>query len=132
MTKKRYWSYGHSTTPCKGARHEDRSTTHPAIRPPARPQSRGRAHVLNQIAEAEDNGEARVFDDAIALVDDPALKKLIARHRDDEIRHGQLFRAALKRTNVDPGPVPDELKIIDRISRKMAASSTSRSSTSTA
>jgi rubrerythrin len=79
----------------------------------------GRAHLLNQIAEAEDNGEARVFDDAIALVDDPALKKMIARHRDDEIRHGQLFRACMRRTNVDPGPVPNGLKVIDNLSAKM-------------
>jgi rubrerythrin len=80
---------------------------------------RGRAHILNQIAEAEDNGEARVFDDAIALVDDPALKRMIARHRDDEIRHGRLFRECLARTNVDPGPVPAELKVIDRLANKM-------------
>jgi rubrerythrin len=80
---------------------------------------RGQAHLLNQIAEAEESGEARVFDDALAHVDDPKLQKMIELHREDEIRHGLLFRECLARTGVDPGPVPADLKALDRIDRKM-------------
>lgn len=75
----------------------------------------GRALVLAQIAEAEESGEARVFDDALARVDDPKLQKMIVRHREDELRHARLFRECLERTGVDPGPVPHELRVLDRI-----------------
>src|SRR3954452_9116550 len=44
---------------------------------------------------------------------------MIVRHRDDEIRHGQLFRDCVRRTNVDPGPVPADVKILDRLSAKL-------------
>lgn len=75
----------------------------------------GRAFLFNQIADAEDNGEATVFDEVIAAIDDPTLSKIVDRHRRDEIRHGELFRAARDRTGVDPGPVPEEIKVLDRI-----------------
>lgn len=80
---------------------------------------RGQAHILSQIAEAEDNGEARVFDDALLLVDDPKLAKMIERHREDELRHGRLFRECMARTGVDPGPVPVELRAIDRVAEAL-------------
>jgi rubrerythrin len=77
----------------------------------------GRAHVLNQIADAESNGENQVFEHVLKHVDDPALRKMIEKHQADEIRHEQLFRACLARTGVDPGPVPPHLKLIDRLDR---------------
>jgi rubrerythrin len=77
----------------------------------------GRAHLLNQCADAEGNGENGFFDHMLAHVDDPALHKLIAKHREDELRHEQLFLAARDRTGIDPGPVPAELKLIDRLDR---------------
>ncbi len=77
----------------------------------------GRAHVLNQIADAESNGENQVFEHVLAHVDDPALRKMIEKHQADEIRHEQQFRACLERTGVDPGPVPANLKVIDRLDR---------------
>ncbi len=77
----------------------------------------GRAHVLNQIADAESNGENQVFEHVLGHVDDPALRKMIEKHQADEIRHEQLFRACLERTGVDPGPVPPHLKLIDRLDR---------------
>lgn len=79
----------------------------------------GRAHILSQIADAEDNGEAKIFDDALSAVDDPQIKKLIARHREDEIRHGQLFRDAMKKTGVDPGVIPDELKALWQLNNEI-------------
>ncbi len=79
----------------------------------------GRAHVLNQIADAEDNGEARLFDDAIALVDDPKLQRMIKRHREDEVRHGQLFRACVEKTGVEPGPVPERMQVLFHINEAM-------------
>jgi len=77
----------------------------------------GRAHLLNQCADAEGNGENGFFDHILAHVDDPSLTKMIAKHRDDEIRHEQLFLAARDKTGIDPGPVPNELKLIDRLDR---------------
>lgn len=77
----------------------------------------GRAFLLNEIADAEDNGEAQIFDQIIGAIDDPQLQKIVARHRADEIRHGELFRAARDRTGVDPGPVPEEAKVLDHINR---------------
>lgn len=75
----------------------------------------GRAHVLNQIADAEANGENQVFEHVLRHVDDPQLRKMVEKHQADEIRHEQLFRACVSRTGVDPAPVPAELKLIDRL-----------------
>lgn len=76
---------------------------------------RGRAHLLNQVAEGEEQGEQRVFDEALALVEDPELKKLIRRHREDELRHGQLFRARIAANGVPVGPVPEHLDMLRRL-----------------
>ena len=77
----------------------------------------GRTHLLNQCADAEGNGENGFFEHILAHVDDPALERMITKHRDDEIRHEQLFLAARDKTGIDPGPVPNELKLIDRLDR---------------
>ncbi|MGZ3441926.1 MAG: ferritin-like domain-containing protein, partial [Polyangia bacterium] len=77
----------------------------------------GRAHLLNQAADAEGNGENGFFEHILAHVDDPALQKMITKHRDDELRHEQLFLAARDKTGLDVGPVPNELKLIDRLDR---------------
>jgi rubrerythrin len=77
----------------------------------------GRAHLLNQCADAEGNGENGFFEHILAHVDDPSLQKMITKHRDDELRHEQLFLAARDKTGIDPGPVPNELKLIDRLDR---------------
>lgn len=77
----------------------------------------GRAHLLNQLADAEGNGENGFFEHILRWVDDPQLDKIIRRHRQDELRHQQLFIAARERTGLDPGPVPPELKLIDRLDR---------------
>jgi rubrerythrin len=77
----------------------------------------GRAHLLNQCADAEGNGENGFFEHILQHVDDPSLHKMITKHRDDELRHEQLFLAARDKTGIDPGPVPNELKLIDRLDR---------------
>ena len=77
----------------------------------------GRAHLLNQCADAEGNGENGFFEHILAHVDDPALQRMIAKHRDDELPHEQLFLAARDKTGIDPGPVPPHLKLIDRLDR---------------
>lgn len=79
----------------------------------------GRAHLLNQVADAEDNGEASIFDQALSWVTDPKLQKIIDHHRRDEIRHGQILRARRDATGAVVGPVPDHLKILDRIDAKL-------------
>ncbi|HEX6836233.1 MAG TPA: ferritin-like domain-containing protein, partial [Polyangia bacterium] len=77
----------------------------------------GRTHLLNQCADAEGNGENGFFEHILAHVDDPALTRMITKHRDDELRHEQLFLAARDKTGFDVGPVPNELKLIDRLDR---------------
>ena len=77
----------------------------------------GRAHLLNQLADAESNGENQVFEHVLAHVDDPRLRKMIEKHQADELRHAELFRAAVARTGVVPGPVPAHLKLIDRLDK---------------
>ena len=43
------------------------------------------------------------------------LRRIVEQHRDDEVRHAQLFRGCLARLGFEFQPVPDELKIIRRI-----------------
>ena len=81
----------------------------------------GRAHLLSQTAEAESSGEARIFDQALARVDDPELQRLIGRHRADELRHEQLFRDRLRATMTVVPAVPAELRLIDRLDQKLGS-----------
>jgi rubrerythrin len=74
----------------------------------------GRAHVLAQVADAESSSEGQIFERALGRVDDPELRKLIEKHRADEIRHEALFRERLSRTGID-AKTPAELRIIDRL-----------------
>ncbi len=76
---------------------------------------RGRALLLAQTAEAEDNGEAVLFDQALEWVDDPRFRKMIERHQSDEIRHGRMFRECARRQGVDVGALPDELKVLEHL-----------------
>jgi rubrerythrin len=79
----------------------------------------GRAHILNQVADAEANGELDIFDRILAKVDDDGLAKMIREHREDEIRHEKLFRDAADRQGVGRELVPRELQIIDRIEERL-------------
>jgi rubrerythrin len=76
---------------------------------------RGRAHLLNQVADAEGTDEGAIFDRLLAHVEDPKLRHMIERHRADELRHATLFRGCLARTGVDVGPVPAHLRLLDRL-----------------
>ena len=75
----------------------------------------GRAHVLNQVADAEATDEGAIFDRLLAHVDDPKLVQMIERHQADELRHADMFRESLAATGIDPGPVPAHLRLLDRI-----------------
>jgi rubrerythrin len=75
----------------------------------------GRAHVLSQSAEAESSGEGGVFVSMMEHVDDPALRKVIARHQADEVRHAELFRECVARTGVTLPEPPKETQLIDRL-----------------
>ena len=81
--------------------------------------AKGRAYVLNQVAEAENSGESEFFARTLSQVDDPAFQKMIRKHESDEIRHAAIFTERLRAQGVDPGPVPDELKLIDRLDRML-------------
>jgi hypothetical protein len=75
----------------------------------------GRAFVLNQIVDAEAWGEGRLFDRVLARVSDPQLMRLIRRHRDDKLRHAQLFIERLESAGSAPRPVPRERSYVTRL-----------------
>ena len=77
----------------------------------------GRAHVLAQAADGESSGEAAIFDNAIAHCNDPELKRVIHKHREDELRHEKLFRTRLAAQNA-PYELPEALRLVQRIDRK--------------
>jgi len=55
----------------------------------------------------------------LSQVDDPELQKMIQKHQADEVRHAQLYSDAAKKTGIPMRPVPDHLKLIDRLDRLM-------------
>ncbi|MGZ4800866.1 MAG: ferritin-like domain-containing protein, partial [Acidimicrobiia bacterium] len=75
----------------------------------------GRRHLLSVSVDAEEGDETGIFDQLADAVDDPKLRRIVERHRDDEIRHASLFRGCLARLGLEMEPVPDELKIIHQI-----------------
>ena len=74
----------------------------------------GRAHVLAQAADGESSGESAIFDRLLARVDDPELQRVIAKHREDELRHEKLFRARLAAQNAK-WELPQHLRLVPRI-----------------
>lgn len=75
----------------------------------------GCQHMLSRSVDAEEGDEGGVFDRLVELVDDPALKRVVERHRDDEVRHAKLFRACLDRLGLEKQAIPEELRIVPRI-----------------
>jgi rubrerythrin len=75
----------------------------------------GRAHVLSLMVAAEEGDEAGVFDELQRRIEEPRLRKVVARHQSDERLHASLFRECLERNGVEPEPVPHELMIIRRV-----------------
>jgi hypothetical protein len=74
----------------------------------------GRAHVLAQAADGESSGESAIFDRLLEKVDDPELQRVIARHREDELRHEKMFRARLAAQNA-AWELPQRLRLVPRI-----------------
>jgi hypothetical protein len=79
----------------------------------------GRAFMLGFMADAEESDEANIFDTLLARVDDERLHKLVRIHRDDETRHAQLMRECVARTGIEPGKLPDHLRIVFRIDEEL-------------
>jgi rubrerythrin len=75
----------------------------------------GRQHMLSISVEAEEGDEGDIFGQLAACVDDPKLRRIVERHRDDEVRHAGLFRDCLDRLGLEQQPIPDEMKIIHQI-----------------
>ncbi len=75
----------------------------------------GRQHLLSISVDAEEGDEQGIFEQLADRVDDPDLRRIVLRHRDDEVRHARLFRGCLARTGLEKQPVPDQLRIIRRI-----------------
>lgn len=75
----------------------------------------GRQHMLSFSVDAEEGDEGEIFDQLAGVVDDPKLRRMVERHRDDEVRHAGLFRDCLARLGLQKVEVPDEIKIIRQI-----------------
>lgn len=75
----------------------------------------GRRHLLSISVDAEEGDEGEIFEQLADIVEDPKLRRIVVRHRDDEARHAQLFRDCLSRLGLDQVPTPDEMKIVRRI-----------------
>jgi rubrerythrin len=75
----------------------------------------GRAHLLRELADAEGNGENGFFESILAKVDDPGLRQVIKKHKEDELRHEQMFLACAERTGVKAEPLPENVKYVERI-----------------
>jgi rubrerythrin len=75
----------------------------------------GRQHMLSLAVDAEEGDESGIFDQLADLVDDPKLRRIVERHRDDEVRHAGLFRGCLTRQGFEKQDLPERLRIIRRI-----------------
>src|SRR5262245_11142929 len=80
---------------------------------------RGRVFILKFLVAAEAGDEAGVFDHLLARVEDPALQAMVRKHRDDELRHADVFRACLGRQGIAAAEVPEPPGIIQRIDREV-------------
>jgi uncharacterized ferritin-like protein (DUF455 family) len=78
---------------------------------------RGRVFMLSFMAYAEEADEKGVFDALLARVDDPELSRLVRVHRDDEVRHALMLRGCLARLGATAEPIPQELRVVERIDR---------------
>jgi rubrerythrin len=75
----------------------------------------GRAHLLSISVDAEEGDEGDLFGQLAEFVEDPKLRRIVERHRDDEVRHALLYRGCLDRLGLEKQEIPDELKIIRQI-----------------
>jgi rubrerythrin len=80
---------------------------------------RGRAWVLWQASEAENDDEGRFFTLLLSRVDDPELHRMIRLHQEDETRHAQLYAGCAERTGAPRPTIPAELKLVERIDRAL-------------
>jgi rubrerythrin len=75
----------------------------------------GRAHMLSVSVDAEEGDESGIFDQVANLVEDPELRRIVERHRDDEVRHARLFRECLARLGEDKRHIADEIRVIRQV-----------------
>jgi len=71
---------------------------------------------LNASADAEANGEGGVFERVKPLVEGK-YAKLVERHSADEVRHAALFTARLEELGGRVAPIPENLRIVERLGR---------------
>ncbi len=69
---------------------------------------------LNNAADAEDNGEATLFERVKPFLG-PKLQKVVERHAADEVRHGAMLREELRKLGGEPEPVSPELQLVQRM-----------------
>jgi rubrerythrin len=104
--------------PATAGRHQEvpmDHTTRAAYRTQLLATEAGRQHLLSISVDAEEGDEGGIFDQLADAVDDPDLRRIVERHRDDEVRHAGLFRSCLARLGLEKQETPDDLRIIRRI-----------------
>lgn len=76
------------------------------------------AYFLSSYEDAESSGEAQVFERALVRATDPEVRRLIGRHRDDELRHAAMLRRCREDLGLPTMPIPPELQLIELLSRR--------------
>lgn len=79
-------------------------------------QDSAKAYVLSSYADAEGSGENKVFERALARADDPKLKRMIAKHSADEVRHEAMLTDRREALGLPLHRVPARMKTIDLLS----------------
>lgn len=79
----------------------------------------GRAYVLTQAGVAESTDEGAMFDHIATRVDDPALRKMVKKHAEDETLHAALFFACADRQGVARPEIPDHLRVLQLLDARI-------------
>jgi rubrerythrin len=74
--------------------------------------------MLSVSVDAEEGDESGIFDQLADVVDDPELRRIVVRHRDDEVRHAGLYRDCLQRNGFDKQELPAELGVIWQVAAR--------------
>jgi rubrerythrin len=80
----------------------------------------GRRHLLSLAVAAEEGDEAGIFDQLAERVEGERFRRIVERHRDDEVRHARLFRRCLARLGLAPVDLPAELRIVGQVAAEVA------------
>jgi sphingolipid 4-desaturase/C4-monooxygenase len=80
---------------------------------------RGRAHLLTQVAQAEETGEGAVFERLAELTSEPEIRTMIAKHAADERRHAALLHARVAAMGQPRPMLPQVLNVLHQLDARL-------------